>query len=131
GRRPGLGASFARSIAGAGQPGAYPCAFPTILVGTHRQCLRADHPRSCTMKILYHFRTQGTGAEGVHIAGIANAFVQLGHAVVFTSPTGIDPRTTAGADPFGSRQRRSLLARLASRAPGFIFELLELAYNFV
>ena len=26
------------------------------------------------MKILYHFRTQGTGAEGVHIAGVAGAF---------------------------------------------------------
>jgi len=83
------------------------------------------------MKILYHFRTQGTGAEGVHIAGMANAFTQLGHTVVFSSPTGVDPRTNAGADPFGSKKRRSALSRLAARAPGFVFECLEIGYNFV
>ena len=83
------------------------------------------------MKILYHFRTQGTGAEGVHIAGMANAFSQLGHAVSFSSPTGADPRTNAGADPFGSNKGRSLLARLAAYAPGIVFEMLEIAYNFV
>ena len=82
------------------------------------------------MTILYHFRTQGTGAEGVHIAGIANAFEQLGYRVVFSSPTGIDPRVTAGASPFGSG-RRSLLSRLAARAPRIVFELLEIAYNAV
>ncbi len=83
------------------------------------------------MRILYHFRTQGTGAEGVHIAGMATAFAQLGHTVVFSSPTGVDPRAKAGADPFGSNRRRSLLARLAARAPALVFELLEVAYNFV
>ncbi len=83
------------------------------------------------MKILYHFRTQGTGAEGVHIAGIANAFESLGHRVIFSSPTGIDPRTTAGANPFAAKKRRSLIARLAAHAPGFVFELLEIAYNAV
>ena len=82
------------------------------------------------MTILYHFRTQGTGAEGVHIAGIASAFEQLGHRVVFSSPTGIDPRASAGANPFGTA-RRSLLARLAARAPRIVFELLEIAYNAV
>jgi len=83
------------------------------------------------MNLLFHFRTQGTGAEGVHLAGMANAFTRLGHSVVFSSPTHVDPRTTAGADPFGARQRRTLLARLATRAPAVFFELLELAYNFV
>ena len=81
------------------------------------------------MNILYHFRTQGTGAEGVHIAGIANAFERLGHRVIFSSPTGIDPRTTAGANPFAEKKRRSFLARLAAHAPAFVFELLEIAYN--
>ncbi|MCE9608694.1 MAG: glycosyltransferase family 4 protein [Chthoniobacter sp.] len=83
------------------------------------------------MNILYHFRTQGTGAEGVHISGIATAFERLGHRVVFSSPTGVDPRTTAGANPFAEKKRRSLIARLATHAPGFVFELLELAYNAV
>jgi len=83
------------------------------------------------MKILYHFRTQGTGAEGVHVAGIGNAFTELGHTVVFSSPTGVDPRTNAGADPFSSKKRRPALSRLAARAPGFLFEWLEIGYNFV
>ena len=82
------------------------------------------------MNILYHFRTQGTGAEGVHISGIATAFERLGHRVVFSSPTGIDPRTTAGTNPFAVKERRSFLARLATRAPALVFELLEIAYNF-
>ncbi len=83
------------------------------------------------MKILYHFRTQGTGAEGVHIAGVASAFMKLGHKVTFSSPTGVNPCQTAGANPFGEKKRRSLLSRLAAKAPGLIFELLEVAYNFV
>jgi glycosyltransferase involved in cell wall biosynthesis len=80
------------------------------------------------MNILFHFRTQGTGAEGVHIAGMANAFRRLGHRVVFSSPSGIDPTRSAGENPFrGGRQ--GLLARLAAHAPGVFFELLEVAYN--
>ncbi len=77
------------------------------------------------MHILYHFRTKGTGAEGVHIAGIATAFEKLGHRVVFSSPGGNDPRQTAGGSPFG-HESGGLLARL----PGVLFELLEIAYNF-
>jgi glycosyltransferase involved in cell wall biosynthesis len=80
------------------------------------------------MNILFHFRTQGTGAEGVHIAGMAGAFRSLGHRVVFSSPSSIDPTATAGENPF-RENRRGLLARLAARAPGVFFELLEIAYN--
>ena len=83
------------------------------------------------MKILYHFRTQGTGAEGVHIAGIARAFEELGHEVIFSSPSGVDPRTSAGANPFDGARKRSWLARLAAHAPSFLFELLEMNYNAV
>ena len=83
------------------------------------------------MNILYHFRTQGTGAEGVHIAGIATAFERLGHCVIFSSPTGVDPRTTAGTNPFAEKKRPSLLARFAAHAPALVFELLEIAYNAV
>lgn len=80
------------------------------------------------MRILFHFRTQGTGAEGVHLAGMAKAFERLGHEVVFSSPSGIDPRIRAGANPFAGR-RRGILALLARLARGPFFELLELAYN--
>ena len=80
------------------------------------------------MNILFHFRTQGTGAEGVHIAGMAGAFRSLGHRVVFSSPSSIDPTATAGENPFRAN-RRGLLARLAAHAPGVFFEFLEIAYN--
>ncbi|HEY3900146.1 MAG TPA: glycosyltransferase family 4 protein [Chthoniobacter sp.] len=80
------------------------------------------------MNILFHFRTQGTGAEGVHIAGIAGAFRRLGHRVVFVSPGSADPMATAGENPFRAKGR-GLLSRLAAQAPRFVFELLEIAYN--
>ena len=81
------------------------------------------------MKILYHFRTRGTGAEAVHIAGIANALEELGHSVVFSSPTGVDPRNTAGQSPYKDQGRPGLLARISRGCPGWVFELLEIGYN--
>lgn len=83
------------------------------------------------MKILYHFRTQGSGAEGVHIAGIARAFQALGHEVIFSNPAGVDPLQTAGGNPFSGKKQRSLLAALAAKAPRLLFEIMECAYNFV
>lgn len=82
------------------------------------------------MRILYHFRTRGTGAEAVHIAGVARAWEAMGHQVAFSSPTGVDPRRTAGANPF-SRGRSGWLAWIARRVPGWVFEILEIAYNAV
>ena len=103
-----------------------------IYLGAHRRGIpRAAPRRRGGLNILYHFRTQGTGAEGVHIAGIATAFERLGHRVIFSSPTGVDPRTTAGTNPFAEKKRRGLFSRLAAHAPAFIFELLEIAYNVI
>jgi glycosyltransferase involved in cell wall biosynthesis len=73
------------------------------------------------MTILYHFRTRGAGAEAVHIAGIVNAFEKIGHRVILSSPTGVDPRQTAGASPFANSRSRHL--------PRILFELLEILYN--
>jgi glycosyltransferase involved in cell wall biosynthesis len=106
------------------------------------------------MNILYHFRTRGTGAEAVHIAGIADAFEKLGHSVVFSSPTGVDPRLTAGNSPYrtivangkgedgGARRGRQAHRRLSGSTPRFLdrlhrwcpdtlFEVMELGYNLV
>ena len=83
------------------------------------------------MNILYHFRTRGTGAEAVHIAGIAGAFEKLGHHVVFSSPTGVDPRLSAGSSPYQRSTNKSLAARLYVHCPNLIFELLEIGYNLV
>jgi glycosyltransferase involved in cell wall biosynthesis len=83
------------------------------------------------VRILYHHRTQATGAEAVHIAGMARAFEALGHEVVFSGPTEVDPRTAAGRDPFALRRRGGLLTWLSEHAPRAVFELLEIAYNLV
>jgi glycosyltransferase involved in cell wall biosynthesis len=86
-------------------------------------------PLKPSLKILHHFRTRGSGAEGVHVAGIANAFAELGHRVVFSSPTGVDPRKTRGANPYAEAGKPGALARLTRRLPAFAFELLEIGYN--
>jgi putative intracellular protease/amidase len=52
------------------------------------------------MDILYHHRTQGTGAEGVHIAYIIKGFRDLGFDVHVVSPNGADPVKTAGSNPY-------------------------------
>ena len=80
--------------------------------------------------IIYHFRTRGTGAEGVHIAGIAKALEKLGYGVRFVSPTGVDPRKSAGENPFQQKSKKSLSSRIISKCPDVCFELLEIAYNF-
>lgn len=38
------------------------------------------------MKILYHHRTLGDGAEGIHIKEMVGAFRQLGHTVRLVGP---------------------------------------------
>ncbi|MEI6516684.1 MAG: glycosyltransferase family 4 protein [bacterium] len=81
------------------------------------------------MNILYHFRTRGTGPEAVHISGMASAFERLGHQVVFSSPTGVDPRKTAGASPYHDTGRANILTSLSRFCPGIVFELLEIGYN--
>lgn len=80
------------------------------------------------MKVLFHFRTQGTGAEAVHIAGMAGGFESLGASVRFSSPSGVDPTRSAGANPFRPISR---LGKVAAALPRLVFELLELGYNAV
>jgi putative intracellular protease/amidase len=56
------------------------------------------------MDILYHHRTQGTGAEGVHIAYIIKGFRDLGFNVHVVSPNGADPVKTAGSNPYTKKR---------------------------
>jgi glycosyltransferase involved in cell wall biosynthesis len=82
------------------------------------------------MTILYHFRTRGTGAEAVHISGIVRAFEKLGHRVILSSPTGIDPRKSAGASPFrAASSSGGGTGRLKRFLPRGLFELAEMVYN--
>ncbi len=73
------------------------------------------------MRILYHHRTLGDGAEGIHIAEIVNAFRKLGHDVKVIGPSiqhveGIEQNT-----------KRYLWVKKFFRGP--FYELAELGYN--
>ena len=83
------------------------------------------------MKILYHHRTQGAGAEGVHVREMVEAFRQLGHEAVVVSPPGIDPFREE--EPItGSKSRLAKTWKWVSgHLPQIWFELLELAYNLI
>jgi len=87
------------------------------------------------MNILYHHRTMARGAEGTHIISIVNGFKKLGHRVFIVSPPGIETEKVAGGRPIDKSEVKTAginsLWKLVSRqAPQFLFELLELLYNF-
>ncbi|MDX2051551.1 MAG: glycosyltransferase family 4 protein [Polyangiaceae bacterium] len=83
------------------------------------------------MNILYHHRTQGTGAEGVHVAYVIKGLRGQGHSVEVVSPNEQEPGDTAGSNPFGkpSGLKRRVLRRVSRAAPQWAFECLELGYN--
>lgn len=93
------------------------------------------------MKIVYHHRTRGHGAEGVHIMGIVNAFRALNHQVTLLSLPGSDPEEkdqapvkTDKPENQNSSAPSNLLHKmleLTKYVPEFVFELIELAYNLV
>jgi glycosyltransferase involved in cell wall biosynthesis len=83
------------------------------------------------MNIIYHHRTQATGAEGVHISYIIKGLRELGHRVSVVSPSGHEPGLTAGNNPYARKKtvKTRLLDGLSRILPQFMFELLEIAYN--
>ena len=86
------------------------------------------------LKILYHHRTQGRGAEGLHISRIVLALRELGHEVVVVSPPGIDPMGPQSELPLGKAGARawglaSWWKWVGRNLPGFMFEFAEMAYN--
>lgn len=86
------------------------------------------------MRILYHHRTQGRGAEGNHIVSIVGALRELGHEVDVLSPPGVDPFDAGATLPADSPRVRvrgwsSVWRFLGSRMPTWVFELAEIAYN--
>jgi glycosyltransferase involved in cell wall biosynthesis len=88
------------------------------------------------LKVLYHHRTQGRGAEGVHIASIVRSLEQMGHEVTVLGPPGVDVLATAGAAPVDksdvATRGRATVWKLISRwAPAPLFEFAEIAYNVV
>jgi len=86
------------------------------------------------LNILYHHRTQGRGAEGVHIISIVNALIAQGHEVTVLSPPGINPLSSAGNAPVDksnvdTKGVNSLWKFISKNLPNFVFEFIEIAYN--
>lgn len=84
------------------------------------------------MKIVYHHRTQGRGAEGVHIREVVKAWRKMGHEVFVVSPPGIDVFKDESKENIGLKS--GFLARfwaIFSRyVPQIVFEIMEIFYNF-
>jgi glycosyltransferase involved in cell wall biosynthesis len=73
------------------------------------------------MRILYHHRTLGDGAEGIHISSMIDAWRALGHEVQVSAPIGTETNV--------STPRTRGLARLRRLTPHGMYECLELGYN--
>ena len=90
--------------------------------------------RETRVRILYHHRTQGRGAEGNHIVSIVTALRSLGHEVDVLSPPGVDPFNAGSVKPdeasSGHETSWSRFWRTVSlKMPKWLFELAEMAYN--
>lgn len=86
------------------------------------------------MRILYHHRTQGRGAEGNHIVSIVTALRALGHHVDVLSPPGVDPFDPASTVPVDKAKTQtrgwgSLWKLMSRKLPDWLFEFAELFYN--
>lgn len=84
--------------------------------------------------ILYSHRTRGEDVEGIHIKGMANAFLQLGHHVNYVAVPGattnnVEKKLKKNEKNGGGRQ--SFWTFVSKFCPQLLFELMELAYNFV
>ena len=87
-----------------------------------------------TLQILYHHRTQGRGAEGVHITSIVTALQAMGHSVTVLSPPGVDPLNPANSTPVDKAKvqtggMQSVWKWVSRHLPNTLFELAEIGYN--
>src|SRR5687768_2299015 len=80
------------------------------------------------MRALYHHRTQGRGAEAVHIHSFCNGLKQLGYEVEIAGPPGVktDPNAPQATDV---GKPKTLLGWVARNMPQAGFELMEIGYN--
>jgi len=77
------------------------------------------------MRILYHHRTRGQGAEGVHIREIADALRKLGNEVYILSPPGVYIEHAEA----NSKPGRRWLKNVYNLLPQSVLEILRLSYN--
>jgi len=75
------------------------------------------------LKIIYHHRTQAEDAQGIHIYEMIQAFRKIGHQVKIVA---LVERNEATSE----KQSGGKWESIASSVPVWIYELLELGYNF-
>lgn len=75
------------------------------------------------MRILYHHRTQAEDAQGIHIYEMVNSFKSLGHQVDMVSLVELDQNRE-------TKIRGGFWEKIASIVPSFVYEMMELGYNF-
>jgi len=78
------------------------------------------------MRILYHHRTSGRGAQGVHITGIRGALRALGHKVETVAP---EEAQNSQKQSFTNKERFSVKCK--KRLPVAIINVMELLYNVI
>ena len=87
------------------------------------------------MNILFHHRTRGLGAEGVHITGVYEAFKKLGCNTTMLSFPGADPDINKANSPSNGQIKTKgfnplkMAANFTRKLPQVIFELCEIGYN--
>ena len=92
------------------------------------------------MKILYHHRTRGRGAEGVHIRGVVKGLRQLGHHVQILSLPGAAPEDEEKMSaPIPKKPKKAsfgarllgFVNELTKYMPEIAFEMCELLFNVI
>ena len=90
------------------------------------------------VNILFHHRTRGRGAEGVHIRGVVKGLRQLNNHVDILSLPGAEPEAEeakATDEKINQAPTKkssfSILSDLTKHVPEFVFELFELAFNLI
>ena len=90
------------------------------------------------MNILFHHRTRGRGAEGVHIRGVVKGLRQLGNNVDILSLPGAEPEaeeenttTEQVKQEVTKKSSFSIISDLTKHVPEFVFEVFELAFNLI
>jgi glycosyltransferase involved in cell wall biosynthesis len=90
------------------------------------------------VNILFHHRTRGRGAEGVHIRGVVKGLRQLNNNVDILSLPGAEPEaeeTNTSTEQVKQAPTKkssfSILSDLTKHVPEFVFELFELAFNLI
>lgn len=76
------------------------------------------------MRILYHHRTLGDGAEGIHIQSIVNCLRELGHQVKVVSLIGEQTQFRQSQEA-----KETVWDKIRRGIPGPVYELAEVAYN--